>query len=292
MRGPRLRRMVHSPASRRTVILLALAVGLLSLSSCGVAATSGPNGNTAAHRPAKRSYDTHSYYVMQLTEGSDEHEAQVLAGMLGAELVEQVGELKDHWLLRAPFDLKTKRAIQNEGQQGVEEHDRVMQAYYNIAIDQQDLRNAQPVNWIREHVTNQPHAHGQLLANIRSRSEVPQARSLTPRNIISVEKQVLRKRVKRQMNIDPSQLVPRIRKRADGSGADNTLSQYLRDIADRFAIADPLWPKQWHLANDRMQENSINVTGVWDQGITGKGVRVAIVDDGLDSTFAFDRLLG
>jgi kexin len=32
-----------------------------------------------------------------------------------------------------------------------------------------------------------------------------------------------------------------------------------------------------------MRENSINVTGVWDQGVTGAGVKVAIVDDGLDS---------
>jgi kexin len=31
-----------------------------------------------------------------------------------------------------------------------------------------------------------------------------------------------------------------------------------------------------------MEENSINVTGVWDEGVFGKGVNVAIVDDGLD----------
>lgn len=28
--------------------------------------------------------------------------------------------------------------------------------------------------------------------------------------------------------------------------------------------------------------NDINVTGVWKQGISGKGVTVVIVDDGLD----------
>jgi hypothetical protein len=30
--------------------------------------------------------------------------------------------------------------------------------------------------------------------------------------------------------------------------------------------------------------NDINVTGVWTQGITGKGVNVAILDDGVDHT--------
>lgn len=28
--------------------------------------------------------------------------------------------------------------------------------------------------------------------------------------------------------------------------------------------------------------NDLNVTGVWSQGITGKGVAIAILDDGLD----------
>jgi subtilisin family serine protease len=53
-------------------------------------------------------------------------------------------------------------------------------------------------------------------------------------------------------------------------------------MASKFKIFDPLWSKQWHLVNGVMPENSINVTGVWEQGIVGKGVNVAIVDDGLD----------
>lgn len=51
--------------------------------------------------PAKRSYDTHNYYVL-------EHEPQVNSGAsladvarsLGVEVVEQVGELPNHWLVR------------------------------------------------------------------------------------------------------------------------------------------------------------------------------------------------
>ena len=34
--------------------------------------------------------------------------------------------------------------------------------------------------------------------------------------------------------------------------------------------------------NQRQKGHDLNVTGVWSQGITGKGVVVAILDDGLD----------
>jgi kexin len=54
--------------------------------------------------------------------------------------------------------------------------------------------------------------------------------------------------------------------------------------ARKFNIYDPLWPKQWHLVNDVIQKHMINATGVWDMGITGKNVTVAIVDDGIDMT--------
>ncbi|KAJ2876296.1 pheromone processing endoprotease [Coemansia aciculifera] len=56
-------------------------------------------------------------------------------------------------------------------------------------------------------------------------------------------------------------------------------------------IADPLFPTQWHLVNTKEIGHDINVTGVWHQGklyhiegrgITGAGVTVALIDDGLD----------
>ncbi|KAJ2743772.1 pheromone processing endoprotease [Coemansia sp. BCRC 34301] len=63
-------------------------------------------------------------------------------------------------------------------------------------------------------------------------------------------------------------------------------------------ITDPLFSTQWHLVNTREIGHDINVTGVWHQGkywranahnnaffhtcITGAGVTVALIDDGLD----------
>ena len=47
-------------------------------------------------------------------------------------------------------------------------------------------------------------------------------------------------------------------------------------------IDDPLYACQWHLRNREQAGHDINVEPVWEQGITGEGVNVAIVDDGMD----------
>ena len=90
----------------------------------------------------------------------------------------------------------------------------------------------------------------------------------------SLERQVPRKRVKRH-GTGPVPLAQR---------QEELESDYLGTLARRLGILDPLWAvgQQWHLANDDIRDNSINVTGVWASGTTGKGVTVAIVDDGLD----------
>ncbi|KAG0344041.1 pheromone processing endoprotease [Podila humilis] len=54
-------------------------------------------------------------------------------------------------------------------------------------------------------------------------------------------------------------------------------------FAHAFGIEDPGFRYQWHLHNTK-NGHDINVTGVWEQGINGTGVNVAIIDDGLDST--------
>jgi kexin len=55
----------------------------------------------ASQRPAKRTYDTHEYYVIHHNPLHG-HSPEDSAAALGAELVEQVGELKDHYLIRTP----------------------------------------------------------------------------------------------------------------------------------------------------------------------------------------------
>lgn len=81
-------------------------------------------------------------------------------------------------------------------------------------------------------------------------------------DIKSIEKQIPRKRVKRGPIFTPNEIIT--------------------DAQKSLGIEDPLFNKQWHLINQMSPGNDINITGVWKQGITGKGVTVVILDDGLD----------
>lgn len=53
-------------------------------------------------------------------------------------------------------------------------------------------------------------------------------------------------------------------------------------VAQRLEIVDPEFSRQWHLVNDDYPQHMMNVSRVWEMGITGKGVVSALVDDGLD----------
>jgi len=49
---------------------------------------------------------------------------------------------------------------------------------------------------------------------------------------------------------------------------------------------DPLWNAEWYIKNTGQDDGTpgldLNVTHVWKQGFTGKGVTIAILDDGVD----------
>ncbi|XP_056467578.1 proprotein convertase subtilisin/kexin type 7 [Gadus chalcogrammus] len=47
---------------------------------------------------------------------------------------------------------------------------------------------------------------------------------------------------------------------------------------------DPRYPNQWHLHNKQRKGMDINVTGLWERNITGTGVTVVVVDDGVEHT--------
>uniref|UniRef100_A0A8C7I3H9 Proprotein convertase subtilisin/kexin type 7 n=1 Tax=Oncorhynchus kisutch TaxID=8019 RepID=A0A8C7I3H9_ONCKI len=51
-----------------------------------------------------------------------------------------------------------------------------------------------------------------------------------------------------------------------------------------IAFNDPRYPLQWHLHNNVREGMDINVTGVWEHNITGTGVTVVVVDDGVQHT--------
>ncbi|KAI8086048.1 peptidase S8/S53 domain-containing protein [Halteromyces radiatus] len=84
-----------------------------------------------------------------------------------------------------------------------------------------------------------------------------------------IDKQVLKQRSKRAV------LPPRAPILTSGK-------LVLEDAQATLGIKDPGFDKQWHLVNLEHTGNDINVTSTWKQGVTGKGIIVAILDDGLD----------
>ena len=48
----------------------------------------------------------------------------------------------------------------------------------------------------------------------------------------------------------------------------------------RAPLSDPYWKHMWYL--NREGNLNMNVQGAWDQGISGKGVAVTILDDGIE----------
>ncbi|KAI0984300.1 hypothetical protein GJ496_004315 [Pomphorhynchus laevis] len=45
---------------------------------------------------------------------------------------------------------------------------------------------------------------------------------------------------------------------------------------------DPFWPKMWYLNPKFEQARRMNIYGAWLQGYSGKGVHIAVIDDGID----------
>ncbi|GAA5868247.1 hypothetical protein JCM1840_005610 [Sporobolomyces johnsonii] len=280
----------QSPRLRFPRSLVFSSLALLLCAACFLPATS------AKLQPAKRSYDTHVYYVLELDstqlalQGSS---PELVAQALGAEHVEQVGELEGHYLIRAevdevergedswtaaPVEATRSQGLVRRTTPGLEQgkRDKVLERY--------DLLRRQlpgPASHLHAATKRDLH-HGTPSSSSSTRSK---------RLIRSLERQHPRLRVKRDLPVLPPSepMLVKFRRRAflplDPASLPLAARQavgIVAQMAAKFNILDPLWPKQWHLVNGVMPENSINVTGVWDDGIVGKGVNVAIVDDGLD----------
>lgn len=131
----------------------------------------------------------------------------------------------------------------------------------------------------------------QTLAMLRSRAASSHDSHLSIRHAHRVlssmrgfSPQPLRQRVKR----DTSQLRAPPPIRPDPSDGESNSSSHA--IATRLGILDPEFTDQWHLVNDEFPTHMVNVSSVWEMGVTGEGVIAAMVDDGLD--FESDDLAG
>lgn len=183
-------------------------------------------------RPQPRTYDTHAYYTLELSPSSSDDHAQSITEQLGVELVEPLGELDGHWILRTPGKTHDHELYHRDL---LHQSDPIMKRWNDLSSD--------PLRRDLLHPSRQ--------------------RSLTPLTV--------RQRTKRAPHslASPRGLSPR----------DDTEFLFAQN---EIGLVDPMLNQQWHLINQELKDVELNVTGLWSQGVTGQGVKVAIIDDGLD----------
>ncbi|WVQ93527.1 hypothetical protein IAU59_000601 [Kwoniella sp. CBS 9459] len=217
---------------RSLLPLWGLLSSLLLVSSSSANATSPLKPRT----PLPRSYDTHTYYALELDPSLSLSDASTLSTSLGVELVEPIGELAGHWLVRREGPSPSHEALSKRDPSAVASEDPVMRRWKALS------RRGSPGGTTYDHG--------------RSR------RSLTPLST--------RQRSKRyHIPLTPNH-----------SRRDDTTE--LLYAQNELHLQDPMLDQQWHLINTEMKDVELNVTGLWGRGITGEGVHVVIVDDGLD----------
>lgn len=213
----------------------------------------------ATKTPAKRSYSTHDYYVLQV-------DCSALASVhdctneLGVELIERVGELADHWLVRIPASASGDS---------------------ELSLGRRDGSSASTADVVIERFNALRRSSSSLEARSGSRHTSERRRRIAS-SIRSLERQIPRQRTKKRAPIPEDVAVPSPRSGGEDERAPVPPGGKSEEIAQALNIVDPIFKDQWHLANNPYPNFDLNVSGVWKQGITGKGVYTAVVDDGLD----------
>ncbi|KAJ9479327.1 Kexin [Pseudozyma hubeiensis] len=241
--------------------------------------------------PSKRSYGTHHYYVVEVhARAGEQVDPRDIAESLDAEFVERAGELPNHWLVRS------EKPIRESADELAKRDDVGPSSLASTSsLSRPDVPEHQdPVLQRWSHIRRSAREPGFTTTNKLSKRQHSAALSIK-----AVERQEVRRRHKRNVIYDPAEmphLYPEIRdpvpapdgwpfrvRSADPSPRPPVIpTAKTADLMSKFDIKDPIFTDQWHLANDRKTGNDLNVTAVWDQGILGNGIKVCLIDDGLD----------
>ncbi|KAL0581111.1 pheromone processing endoprotease [Marasmius crinis-equi] len=76
----------------------------------------------------RRDYDSHTYYVLEYTQSVEGSPLDEIVRTFGVEIVEQVGALRDHWLVRR------KKALREVDKRAEEHEDPVLAQYRDIIL--------------------------------------------------------------------------------------------------------------------------------------------------------------
>ncbi|XP_060804530.1 neuroendocrine convertase 1 [Amyelois transitella] len=104
------------------------------------------------------------------------------------------------------------------------------------------------------------------------------------RRVRWAEQVFLKSRVKRYPTPDPEMAVIRVKRlRTNSTGARKPRAA---EVARRPLFNDELWSKEWYLQDTRTVRNlprlDLNVLPVYEMGFNGSGVRVSVLDDGIE----------
>ncbi|KAJ5086763.1 hypothetical protein NUU61_008070 [Penicillium alfredii] len=112
----------------------------------------------------------------------------------------------------------------------------------------------------------------------RSGNKITSRSSRNPLDgILWSQKLAPRQRLKKRIPPPPVAAVARSNPRNDKAA-----EQARAHVMKTLGISDPIFEEQWHLHNVERPEHDLNVTGIWLEGVTGKGIITAVIDDGLD----------
>ncbi|KAL9125711.1 MAG: hypothetical protein Q9217_005125 [Psora testacea] len=202
---------------------------------------------SSAYKPRIRNHDTHDYYALHLR--SDTPPQQV-ASALGLEYEGPLGELPDHHTFSSP---KQKR----HNADALLDEARRRRKKRNIA-HYEDLG---AILWSQKQKTKPRMEKRNILPAVQPRQGPPPDPTVEPG----------------KPDVSAAAPPPNI-----NLGGNPEAVAARADLQHELSIEDPIFDEQWHLFNALQLGHDLNVTGVWQQGITGEGATAVMVDDGID----------
>ena len=196
-----------------------------------------------------RNHDTHDYYAVHLRSHVS---PQQVASTLGLDYVGKLGELPDHYTFSSP------RHREHRADETLED---LRRRRRKRSLGSTDILDG--VLWSQKQKTKR---------RMEKRSVLP-AMPVRERQQIGATEDVKPGKAAAAAEMPPQTEPP---------AANPEAVAAREDLKRELSIQDPIFGDQWHLFNTMQLGHDINVTGVWQQGVTGEGATAVMVDDGID----------
>ena len=202
---------------------------------------------SSTSRLRTRNHDTHDYYALHLHTDSS---PQQVASALGLEYEGPLGELHSHHTFSSPKHRRHDAdALLDEARRRRRKRD----------TDNYD--GLEGILWSQKQKTKPRMVKRGILPPLLQRQGPPPDATVA------------------QAKPDESAATPTSK---INPAANPEAVEERTNLQHELSIEDPIFDEQWHLFNALQLGHDLNVTGVWQQGITGEGATAVMVDDGID----------